>query len=205
MSFISLLGLSIALFIFALSPGPGVFATVARSMASGFRPAVAVVAGIILGDLIYLMFAIFGLTFVAQTMGKLFIFMKICGGLYLVWLGLRIWLLTPEIPRLGQATDKRSQTENFLSGLLTTLSNPKVVLFYCGFLPAFLDIRALTLPDIVLIGCMVVIVLAVVLHLYAYLASRARQFFSNTIAVRRMNKVAGGLMMAAGVTIATRP
>ena len=59
MSFISLLGLSIALFIFALSPGPGVFATVARSMASGFRPAVAVVAGIILGDLIYLMFAIF--------------------------------------------------------------------------------------------------------------------------------------------------
>ena len=95
MPILSFIGLSIALFVFAAIPGPGVFATVSRSLASGFRPAVAVVSGIILGDIVYLLFAIFGLSFVAQALGEFFIYVKICGGIYLVWLGLKIWFSKP--------------------------------------------------------------------------------------------------------------
>jgi len=204
MTILSSLGLFMALFVFALSPGPGVFATVSRSMASGFRSAVIVIAGIILGDILYLMFALFGLAFVAKALGGFFVLLKICGGVYLVWLGLKIWFSKPGARHMERLDEKRSRRENFISGLFTTLSNPKVILFYCGFLPAFLDIPSLTVFDIVWVVFMVVVVLAVVLIPYAYLASQARQLFSSAKAVRRLNKVAGGLMMAAGVTIASR-
>ncbi len=50
MGLVSLISLSTAMLILAASPGPGVFATVARSLASGFRPALGVILGIVLGD-----------------------------------------------------------------------------------------------------------------------------------------------------------
>jgi len=87
MSLISALSLSIAMLILAASPGPGVFAIVARALASGFRPALAVITGIVIGDIIYLTFAVFGLSIIAQSLGELFIIVKICGGVYLFWLG----------------------------------------------------------------------------------------------------------------------
>ena len=81
--------------VLAASPGPGVFATTARAMASGFRPALAVIWGIVLGDIIFLLFAAFGLSMVARALGNLFFIVKICGGAYLVWLGIKIWLQNP--------------------------------------------------------------------------------------------------------------
>ena len=66
MTIYSAIGFSIAMLILAASPGPGVFATVARALASGFRPSLAVIIGIVLGDVIYLLFAAFGLSMVPE-------------------------------------------------------------------------------------------------------------------------------------------
>lgn len=204
MTIISLIGLIVALFLFAVSPGPGVFITVARSMASGFQPAVIVISGIILGDIVYLLFAIFGLAIVAQTLGDFFIVVKICGGLYLVWLGLKAWHLKPSTQIEGRISDKKHGAHHFFSGFFVSLSNPKVILFYCSFLPAFIDLGALTRIDIVLIVAVVAIVLAVVLTIYAFLANQARQLFTSKLAVKRFHRIAGGMMVATGVIIAAR-
>ncbi len=91
-----------------------------------------------------------------------------------------------------------------MTGLVITLSNPKVILFYCGFLPTFLDLSALTLIDLVIVVTIITLVLGCVLGTYAFLASRARRLFTNQLAVRRLNRTAGGVMMAAGITIAVR-
>ncbi len=204
MTFLSLLSFAAAMMVLAASPGPGVFATVARSLASGFRPALAVILGIVVGDIIYLLFAIFGLSIVARSLEQLFIFVRIAGGIYLFWLGLKIWFSKPPEKVSQQLLAPPSQPGNILSGLVITLSNPKVVLFYCGFLPTFIDLSVLELPDIFLIGSVVAIVLSAVLMTYAYMASRARQLFSSQKAVKRLNRSAGGVMMVTGVTIATR-
>lgn len=204
MSLISIISLSVAMLVLAASPGPGVFATVARSLASGFRPALAVIFGIVIGDIIYLMFAIFGLSIIAQALGKLFIIIRICGGIYLFWLGLKIWFSKPFKEESKQLDETHSRFGNFISGLLITLSNPKVILFYCGFLPTFIDLSLLKVVDIVLIVCVVTIVLGTVLMTYAGLASYARQLFSSQKAIKRFNRIAGGVMMATGVIIATK-
>ena len=190
--------------VLAASPGPGVFATTARAMASGFKPALAVIWGIVLGDIIFLLFAAFGLSMVARALGNLFFIVKICGGAYLVWLGIKIWLQKPELVQSHQNSSTRSYWGNFFSGLIITLSNPKVILFYCGFLPTFLDLSALTIIDLALVVAIITAVLSGVLITYAYLASRARKMFTNERAVKRLNRAAGGVMVAAGVVIAVR-
>ncbi|NNG00557.1 MAG: LysE family translocator [Desulfobacteraceae bacterium] len=204
MSYISLVSLALAMLVLAASPGPGTFATVARALASGFRPALAVICGIVLGDIIFLMFAVFGLSVVAKAMGELFIFVKICGGVYLIWLGLKIWLSKSSAVEPGQARANPSRSGNFIGGLLITLSNPKVILFYCGFLPTFMDLSSLTAIDITLVAGIVTLVLATVLTTYAYLAGQARKLFSSETAVKRLNRTAGGVMIATGVAIAVK-
>ena len=121
--------------VLAASPGPGVFGVISRSLSSGVRKTLFMIAGIVTGDLIYLTFAIFGLTYVAQNMGRLFTVIRIAGGLYLVWIGIKTFLA-----RVPEGEGKKGSGKNrpfavYLSGLLITLSNPKVILFYCGFLP----------------------------------------------------------------------
>jgi threonine/homoserine/homoserine lactone efflux protein len=200
----SAIGFSVAMLVLAASPGPGVFATVARALASGFRPSLAVICGIVLGDIIFLIFAAFGLSMVARALGNMFFIVKICGGAYLIWLGVRIWLKKPEPVTDTQDSDTRSQWGNFVSGLVITLSNPKVILFYCGFLPTFLELSTLTVFDLAIVIAIITVVLVGVLGTYAYLASRARKMFTNKRSIRRLNRAAGGVMVATGVAIAVR-
>ena len=190
--------------VLAASPGPGVFATIARALASGLRPSLAVICGIVLGDVIFLLFAAFGLSMVARALGNMFFIVKICGGADLIWVGVRVWVKKPEPVTAILIRDVRSLWGRFATGLVITLSNPKVILFYCGFLPTFLDLSALTLIDLVIVVTIITIVLGCVLGTYAFLASRARRMFTNQQAVRRLNRVAGGVMVAAGVAIAIR-
>ena len=204
MTIYSAIGFSVAMLVLAASPGPGVFATVARALASGFRPSFAVICGIVLGDVIFLLFAVFGLSMVARALGNMFFIVKICGGAYLIWLGVRIWLKKPESVTGNQCGNVHSQWGNFGTGLVITLSNPKVILFYCGFLPTFLDLSALTFIDLAIVVTIITIVLGCVLGTYAFLASRARRMFTNRQAVRRLNRAAGGVMAAAGIAIAVR-
>ena len=204
MTFYSAIGFSVAMLVLAASPGPGVFATIARALASGFRPSLVVICGIVLGDVIFLLFAAFGLAMVARSLGNLFFIVKICGGAYLIWLGVRIWFEKPRPVTPNQNVNTHSRWGNFVTGLVITLSNPKVILFYCGFLPTFLDLSALTLIDLVIVVTIITIVLGCVLGTYAFLASRARRMFTNQQALRRLNRGAGGVMVATGVAIAVR-
>jgi hypothetical protein len=82
------LALAAAVFVLGVTPGPGVFAGVARALASGLGPALAFATGMVGGDIVLLLLVVFGLAAVAETMGELFLFVKIAGGAYLVWLGI---------------------------------------------------------------------------------------------------------------------
>jgi threonine/homoserine/homoserine lactone efflux protein len=198
---LSLLALAAALFIFAATPGPGVFATLARALASGFRPACAVIVGIVIGDIIFLLLAIFGLSAIAGVLGELFLVIKIAGGAYLIWLGCQIWAAKPEIPEVGGYAPQISWFRNLISGLAITLSNPKTILFYMGFLPTFMDLFRLSGRDIVIVTVIVATVVAGVLIGYAYTASRARALFHDPKAVRILNRSAGTIMAATGLIL----
>ena len=97
------------------------------------------VIGILVGDLVFLMLAIYGLSAIAETMGDLFVVVKYLGGAYLIWFGLGLWRArstTVEVEEIQET----SWVSNFLCGLTITLGDPKAILFYLSFLPAFLDV-----------------------------------------------------------------
>ena len=200
MTILTLITFAAAMFLLAASPGPGVFATVARALASGFSHAAVLVLGIVVGDLIFLLLAIYGLSAMAEILGSFFTFVKYAGGLYLIWLGIKIWR-SPAEPHSVQGIRELSWKKNFISGLVITLANPKVILFYLGFLPTFVGLSSLTRLDVLTISTVVITVLGAVLLVYAWAASRAGQLFKSKKSLSRINRCAGGVMITAGSAI----
>lgn len=197
MSLLSILAFSFAMFILAVTPGPGVFVTVSRALTSGFYNASFVVLGIVLGDVIYLLLAIFGLSAIASIMGDFFILIKYLGGLYLLYLAYKIFKSRNDEIKISDEYEK-SPKKNFFAGLFVTLRNPKAILFYLGFLPTFADLQTLTSLDILIITMIVIVVLGSVTLAYAYSASSAKKFFKSKKAQRNMNIVSSGVMGSVG-------
>lgn len=204
MSLASYLALALAVFILALTPGPVVVATVARTFVSGVRPALGLIAGVALVDLVYLLLAVFGLSAIASALGELFIAVKIVGALYLVWLGYRLWTAKAvPLPETGAAIP-RCFWQSFAEGALIDLGNPKIILFYAAFLPPFADLETLGTHDVVGMAAVVVGILILSNLGFAWVASRARRYIRSARAVKTMNRTSGTLMIGAAAWMTTR-
>lgn len=162
--------------VLALLPGPGILVVVARVLSGGMPHGIATSAGIVAGDYVFIILSVFGLAALASTMGQLFVWIQYLGGLYLIWLGLSL-LKKPanRQDKYHQAQQNRSLKlgADFLAGLVTTLSNPKAILFYLSFFPAFLDLTQVKLPDLVIILIITTFAVGGTMLGYAWLALKA--------------------------------
>lgn len=203
MTIFNILSLAAAMFLLAITPGPGVMATVSKALSSGVKHTVPVITGIIIGDLIFLLLAIYGLAVIAETFTGLFTLIKYLGAGYLIWMGIRLWRTHPtklDIIEPGS----RSGVYSFLCGLFITLGNPKVILFYLGFLPAFIELEILSVIDVITVAFVVSAVLGLVMLFYAVTASWAGRLFKSEKAQNRMNKTAGSVMICTGSVLLLR-
>lgn len=204
MTFESTIAFSLAILVLAATPGPGVITSIAHALSRGFRASLYVIAGIVFGDLVFLMFAVFGLSAIAHVFGGLFSVVKVLGGLYLIWLGYRTWMThSPTMP-LAQEIQDAGGRRGFLGGLLITLGNPKVILFYAGFLPTFMDLTRLTPCDILVLMGVVAVVLTGVLATYAFSAARARHLLASRSRSRNLDRAAGAVLIGTGAAILSR-
>jgi threonine/homoserine/homoserine lactone efflux protein len=178
------------------TPGPGVFAIIARALNGGLRSTVPAVIGNTLGDLILMSLSAFGLAVVARQMGGLFLIVKLAGAAYLIWLGYKSWTAPITAPD-GQA----SQGGGFWSQLALTLGNPKAILMFVAILPTAVDLSRLTPAGYLQLCICTLILIPGIEFSYAALAGSARRFVSGDKARRRMNKGAGAIMMGAGVGV----
>ena len=207
----SLLAFVLAMFLLSLSPGPGFLVVVGRALAGGFAAGLAAVTGLVLGDIVFLLLAILGLSTLASVMGEFFLVVKILGAAYLVWLGVKTWRSRPALPRLEEPKAARkampppmSHWRSALLGFLVTLGNPKVILFYGALLPTFIDVAALTTTDTAVMSAVVTAILFLVLGTYAFLAARAGRLVKSSRAVTWLNRVTGGLLVGASIAVAAR-
>lgn len=194
--------LFLATFVLALTPGPVVVSTVARGLASGFAPAFAFAVGVASVDLGALLLVLYGLAAVTRWLGDLFHYVKIAGALYLVYLGVRLWLARAE--PIPVAPVPVRFWRSFWEGVLVDLANPKLLAFYVAFLPTFVDFARLDGADVALIAGIVVGVLFAYNVALAWLVARARRFLGSRRAVAITNRVSGTLLIGAGAWLATR-
>lgn len=193
----------LALFIFGITPGPGVFAVLARALASGAAACVGLALGMVVSDMLYLLFACLGLAAIASQWGELFTLIRWAGAAYLIYLGVTLWR-APLAPVEVVPAGPREQAAGFMQGFLISASNPKVILFYMAFLPTFMDLGALDAMDVGLALLLSLLALMLALMGVAVGASRARRLMRTPGAARRLNRGAGSIMIGAGLFLATR-
>lgn len=204
MSLETFLAFVMAMSLLSLTPGPGFLAVVARSLSSGLASGFAAILGLILGDILFLILAIAGLSALAAAMGELFLIVKVLGAAYLIWLGIKTWRSQTPPSRLAAGAERADLRRSFALGFVVTLGNPKAILFYSALVPTFIDLAVLTLGDVALLCLVVALVSLVVLGGYAFLATRAGRSIKSPRAFRWLNRATGGLLVGAGVAVATR-
>ena len=194
----------LAIFIFGITPGPGVFAIVARAMVFGAPSCTALAFGMTISDALYLILASLGLAAVAQHWSELFFAIRVVGAAYLLYLGWKMFATRPNIDGTPPQAIRGGWLASFVQGFLISASNPKVILFYIAFLPTFMDLTKLTAGDMAVASLLTVLALMLGLMLIAGCAAWASTRLRTPRAVRRLNRGAGSILIAAGVYLATR-
>jgi threonine/homoserine/homoserine lactone efflux protein len=186
------------------SPGPGIAALVARSLARGTQGAAAFIGGYVVGDLLLFAAAAAGLAAIAEKAHAVFLIVKYAGAAYLVYLGYRLWTAPASSPEAAADDSAESPLRLFLGSLALTLGNPKALIFFVALLPTVVDLPALDLPGFLQIAAAIAVLMPLVLGTYVLAAARARRFFRNPRAMRLLNRGTGVVMAGAAVTVATR-
>jgi threonine/homoserine/homoserine lactone efflux protein len=196
------LSFALVLMVAVISPGPAIAALVARIMARGTEGIAAFCAGLVLGDLIWLCCAMFGLAALAALFQPVFLIVKYCGAAYLLFLAWKLWR---DSGAPVKAEPVRGQgLQLFGAALLLSLGNPKIMLFYLALMPTLIDLTRLTVADMAELAAIVALVVSVVLAGYVVLAAHARRMFTSPRALRTVNRTAGVAMAGAAAAIVAR-
>jgi len=193
----------LAVLLFSITPGPGIFAILARALSQGTWSCFSLALGMSSSDVVYLVLACYGLATLAEHYSVLFHVIRFVGAAYLIYLAYRMWTASIE-PVAGTPLSSGDQLKAFLQGFLISASNPKVILFYIAFLPTFMDLSLLSTQDVMLASGLTLVALMIGLMAIAATASWARRFFQSSKAMHGLNRVAGTIMASAGVYIAMR-
>lgn len=201
MDMTTLIAFAAAFFVFAASPGPDNMTIVARTITHGAPSGIAYGLGTVAGILIFLTLAAFGLSLIAQEMGVAMTVLRYGGAAYLIWMGVKMWTAPAVVPQLRPVSERRGLFSIFLTGFVLNLGNPKMPLFYVALLPNIVG-ASLTVDHLAALAAVILCVEVVVIGGHVLLAVRARKLLRSERIVRRVNRVAGGVMIGSGVAVA---
>ena len=203
MSLSALLVFALALIIAAGTPGPSIAALVARVLTNGFRDVLPFLAAMWLGEAMWLTCAVAGLAVIARSFGMVFIVLKFVGVAYLLFLAWKMWRAPADVQG-SDLPSGQSPWRMFVAGLLVTLGNPKIMMFYLALLPTIIDLSRIgTVAWFELTLTMLIVLMAVVLG-WALLATRARKLLNTRRAVKFTNRASATVMAGVAAAIATR-
>ena len=190
-----------ALLVLFLTPGPVWVGLIARSLSGGFHAAWPLALGVVVGDVLWSLLAIFGITWVLSVYGGFLEALKwVAAAMFIVMGALVIRSANAQINTDSRLT-RPGMWAGFVAGLVVILGNPKAILFYAGMLPGFFDLTALTWIDITVIVSLSMIVPLIGNLAMALFIDRARRLMQRPADLRRMNITAGILLIGVGLVI----
>lgn len=203
MSLTALLVFAAALTVAAGSPGPSIAALVARVLARGMRDVLPFLAAMWIGEALWLTAAVAGLSIIAEQFQTFFVVLKFGGVAYLLFLAFKMWTAPAAIGE-DELPPVQAPWRMFATGIVLTLGNPKIMLFYVALLPTIIDLESVApLAFAELLATMLVVLVVIDLG-WALLAARARRLLTSRRAVRIANRTSAGMMAGAAAAIATR-
>ncbi|HEV2697013.1 MAG TPA: LysE family translocator, partial [Terriglobales bacterium] len=187
----------------SMTPGPAVLYVLAQAIRRGPGKSVWASCGILSANALYFALSATSLGAVIVASYKLFFLIKWLGAAYLVYLGLLSFFGKASVISLPEATPgARSGPRILRDGFFLQAANPKAILFFTAILPQFIDARHNVALQILLLGISSVVVEFVILFIYGQLAGRALSTARSPRFEKLTNRLAGSLLIAAGVGLA---
>ncbi|MBI3714506.1 MAG: LysE family transporter [Betaproteobacteria bacterium] len=198
----ALIGIVASITVGVISPGPSFIMVARTAIAASRDEGLAAAVGMGLAGTVLSIAALAGLNSLLLAMPSLYLVLKVAGGLYLVYIGVRVWsgaktpLAMVAPAQLAGGTRRRS----LLLGFTTNVSNPKASIIYASVFAAFLP----PAPSLAFNVAVVMLVTAVEVGWYSIVAmtlstDRPRSAYLRYKAT--VDRVAGGVMMALGLKL----
>lgn len=195
-----MLSLTFATFVYAISPGPGLFAVLAISTRYGPIPAIWLSLGHTIGDIIYVALAMLTLTVLSDVISNSMHYVKILGASYLIYIGYQQW--RSKGISFEQSSQKNSTLKLLMAGFVVGVTNPKTIIFYLSFLPIFIDLNNLTVVTEIEVISVIGFTVFFVLSLANIMGIKLRKHIENPIIIKRVNELTGITMILVGCFVA---
>lgn len=183
----------------SLTPGPNGLLALTHGAIYGHRRTLWTVSGGVLGFVVLMALSMFGLAALLKTSAHALLILKWLGGAYLIWLGVQLWRSPALQLSPLQSTQTKPATALFRQGLLSAVSNPKVILFYGAFLPQFLDPERNLWLQFAIMATTFAVTEGLTEYLLARTAQHTRPWLER--AGRSFNRCCGGLFAAMGAAL----
>ncbi len=190
-----------ALFLLFATPGPVWVALIARALSGGFHAAWPLALGVVVGDVLWPLLAILGVTWIVSVFDGFIVLLKWVACATFLFMGYIILRNAGKTIATDSRLTRPGVWAGFLAGLVVILGNPKAILFYMGMLPGFFDLTILTWADIAAI-CLISLLVPLTGNLIlAASIDRIKSFLTSPKALRRTNITAGSLLILVGLII----
>jgi RhtB (resistance to homoserine/threonine) family protein len=191
--------------IFIMTPGIDTIFILNKSIGQGRRAGIYSTLGINTGVLVHTIFAALGLSLIVAKSAFAFMVLKYLGAAYLIYLGITKIISKTNIVHTAVAEQTlHTNKQNFISGLITNVLNPKVALFFLAFFPQFINPKLINTPAPFIILGLTYALLGVLWFLVVALfsAAFARKFTDNPKMSKWMNTASGVVFIMMGIKIA---
>ena len=200
MDFTTLISLSIAAFIFGISPGPGTLAALSISTTRGLRSGLILSAGEAVGDITYLTLAILSLGYLAQILEPAMIVVRWLGAGYLIYLGISQFRLA-SLNINSSTPSSKNLIRLFFMGFLIGGTNPKVILFYLSFIPLFIDLSNIDLTTGLQIASTVYVSVFASLVVVCIAGNQIKSWINKPRSIKILNRITGTMMIFVGLLL----
>ena len=182
-------------------PGPVWVALLARALSGGMAAAWPLAVGVALGDLIWPLLAILGLSWVESAYGDILSLLRWAAAVIFLAMGVMLIRKSGSLGGADSRLTKPGIWAGFSVGLAAVIGNPKAILFYMGALPGFFTLGTLTAVDTALIISVSALIPMAGNLVVALFLDRARQLLQSPEAVRRLNVFSGVLLIGVALVI----
>jgi threonine/homoserine/homoserine lactone efflux protein len=192
--------------ILSITPGPDTF-LVLRIALNRPTAGIAAAAGSAVAALGWAALVGVGLAAILEQSAEVFRWVKIAGGLYLLYLGVSSFLKTRKAAKEGLSTGKEEgalryrNLAGFGAGALSTLLNPKVGLFYLAVVPQFIPQGGDTLGTAMILGAVEAVIGFAYLAVVALIAYKAMAWLRRPKVNTGVERVSSGIIAALGIGV----
>lgn len=186
-----------------LTPGPAVLLVLSQALTRGALKTIWSIGGILAANTAYFVLSATGVGAILMASYDLFFAIKWIGAAYLVWLGVGAFLGKSKTLSV-RAADARPVhgARLFLNGFILQMSNPKALVFFTALVPQFINPHAALTPQVAILALTSVVIEFCVQLFYAVLAGRAAHLAAQPRFARLADRVAGSVLIGAGIGMA---